>query len=325
MRNLIKSSFILLAVASMTFLASCGEDDPEDQPLPTEPSLSLSGELSSEDSFEVGDSVAVTVTFATPGELSGFNYQVTINKDSADESAQSKVFQGPTDIGFTDTDVNGSFNYIFSESLDENLGGKTVTIDFEVVDKANQSEMVSWTFEVIIADPEVVSYTEKLLYAQLDSDASKTFFSTNLGMTVSKGEVDAAAAPNSSDIDFGYAVGASGTAWLASPSNYPAFTGYVLTGDGGWNTLNTTSFKKVTLSNEEYIAIKSNADLEALYTGSTATAADRVEGVAADDYYALQLDVTNKGGLYALVKVLAKVDGNSDGDFIDSTDRKSVV
>ena len=311
MKNVFKNLMIYGAVASMAFLYSCGGD--EETPAPATPTIAVATTVNgtaatSPLNVVPGDEVVFNVSINAEG---GFNvYRVFVSKDggAATKLAEYTRLDLSVDAGVAVV-TDSRATEIEAEDV-----GSTITFEFEVVDDKDQTSTTE--VEVVVSSPEANVYTEKLLYAQLANEDSKTFFSTNLGKTVSKNEVDASAEPSSIDIDFGYAVGASGKAWLASPSNYPSFTEYNL---GIWNDLNTTNFKKVTLTSEQYMAITTNADLEATYTGSTSTAVDRVEDVVAGSYYALQLDAA-KGGKYALINVIAKVDGNSDGDFIDPTD-----
>ena len=280
----------------MTFLASCGEDDPEDEPLPTAPSLSLSGDLSTEDSFEVGDSVAVTVTFTTPGELSGFNYQVTVNKDSTDESVQSKVFQSPTDIGYTDTDINGGFNFIFSESLEESLSGKTVTIDFEVVDKADQLGTDSWTFEVTAG---ISEYQTVLIGAQLNTTLGSFYDATENEVYLTDGARD-----NNEKIDLIYyylnTEANPETAIMASPDNDEVeltFTTWPFT------TENSTKLKT---SSSVYADVTSSVSVASAYS-EVGDDMSRIVGLAKGDVVAFQLDAS-KGSKYGVFEV-ESIDG----------------
>ncbi|WP_421873554.1 hypothetical protein [Marinoscillum sp.] len=304
MKNLLKSSFILLAVASMTFLASCGDDDTE-EPLPDLPSLTLSGELSSQTSFEVGDSVAVAVTFATPGELSGFNYQVTVNKDSADESVQTKVFQGPTDIGYTDTDVSGGFNFIFSSALSEELGGKTVTIDFEVVDKQDQLGTASWTFEVTY-NP-IVTHEQTLLGGQLNPD-EESFYNAVDNMTYGYASFRD---ENSASTDFLFFYGNTNGYTISAVDDADANTAFSSAIDGTDDALgasiietrNETRFVTTALSPEEFDAISNESALLDAY-GDVSASSTKVNQLATDAVFAFEL-AEGRSSKKGLVKVVS--------------------
>lgn len=306
MKKLFSKLFIVGALGGLTLLASCGGDDEE--PTPAGPSIVVTTSPVAVDgvvNITAGDGITFTVNASTPG---GFN---TATLSGAVSVTETRTTLG-IDAGATSADF--SFDPIVFSSA----GTATITvtvIDDIIVGGASQTATETITIEVTEASTPANVFTAKLLYAQLASEDSKTFFSTNLGETVSKNQVDASAAPNSSDIDFGYAAGASGTVFLASPSSYPTFTGYDLS---IWNTLNTTTFKNVALTDEEYLAVATDLDLIALYESGT-TPEDRKTGFEAGATFAFQL-AEGKGSKKGLVKIVAIVDGNSDGDIIDSTD-----
>lgn len=295
MRKFIKNLSLLAVVASLGFMMSCNEDEETfDAPILT----IESSQLDSEFSFEGTPGTPLSYTVVISSEA-GFN---TLYEDDAVIATK--------DPGTTPT----TFEHPISKEIPETVG--TYTTEYYAVDEAGQeSNRITVTIEVVAG---VNVYTEKLLFPQSANEESKTFFSTNLGVTVTKNQVDATADPSSIDIDFGFAAGAQGSVWLASPSNYPTFTEYTL--EGVWTTLNTTNFKKVTISNEDYLAINTAAEVEAIYTGSTATAEDRKSGFVVGDIFAIQLDETNKGGKYGLVKIVALVDAAQDGAYIESND-----
>ncbi|MTI38289.1 hypothetical protein [Fulvivirga lutimaris] len=302
MKKLFSKLFIVGALGGLTLLASCGGDD--DEPTPAGPSIVVTTEPTDVDgtiTVTEGDAITFTINASTPG---GFN-TATIT-DGTNVDTKTRLTES-LDVGTTAATI------VFEGLVFDSPGEVTVTIT--VVDEIAQE--VSETLTVVVEEGGIAAnvFTAKLLYAQLASEDSKTFFSTNLGETVSKNQVDASAAPNSSDIDFGYAAGATGTVFLASPSSYPTFTAYDLS---IWNTLNTTTFKNVTLTDEEYLAVETDLDLIALYEEGT-TPEDRKTGFEAGDTFAFQL-AEGKGSKKGLVKIVAIVDGNSDGDIIDSTD-----
>ncbi len=300
MKKLFSKLFMVGALGGLMILSSCGGDDDDPAP-PAAPQLVVTTTPAAVDgvvTLTPGQELTITVNASTPGgfnvaRLTGTGTTLEVNRNDLGLAA------GATSA---EVDFTATFN---------NVGDATLTVT--VVDDASQS--ASEDISVTVVGNPINSFTAKLLYAQLASEDSKTFFSTNLGETVSKNQVDATAAPNSSDIDFGYAAGASGSVWLASPSNYPTFTEYDLS---IWTTLNTTTFVEVSLSDEAYLALDTDVELEAAFSAGT-NPEDRKTGFAAGDIFAFQLDDA-KGGKYGVVKVVAIVDGNDDGDIIDSTD-----
>lgn len=306
MKRLFEKLFLLSAVTSMLVMVSCSDDE-DTTPAVAQPSISVVLQVNGQSATtaQPGDSISFVISAQAEG---GINRIYT--------TAQSFVGfdQNRNDLGLASGDTNVSKNLVLAGNPESTDVGSTWTATFIVVDEVNQADSTTVTVDIVSPDAKVYSAT--LLYAQLASEDSKTFFSTNLGTTITKNEIDASPETSSIDVDFGFAGGASGSVWLASPANYPTFAVYDLS---LWTT-NTTNFKKVTLTSEEYLAITSSADVEALYTASSEAAADRVTGFVAGDVFALQLDTTNKGGKYAVVKVVSIVDGNANGSMADSVD-----
>jgi hypothetical protein len=304
MKKFLRNGLMLAAAGTLLFTAC----DPEET-VPENPTISVTTDPA-DGIVEVNEAISFTANVTAPA---GFNtVRLTgVTSEDANITIPSGYQTEYTrnDLGLTaeDTEATAEFG-----GLSLPVGGE-FTFTFLAVDEEGGS--VEEDVIITVNDKAATIYTAKLLYAPTVNQESKTFFSTNLGQTVSKNEVDASAAPNSSDIDFGYAAGSSGTLWLASPSSYPSFTEYDLS---IWNTLNTTTFVDVALSDEEYMALSTNSDLENAFNNG-ATPEDRKSGFASGDIFAFQLDEA-KNGKYGVVKVTAVVDGNEDGDFIDSTD-----
>ncbi|MFT6868322.1 MAG: hypothetical protein ACJA08_003173 [Cyclobacteriaceae bacterium] len=307
MKRLLEKLFFAGLLVSTVAVISCGEDD-ETTPDVAQPSISVVLQVNGQSATTAqhGDSISFVITAQATG---GINRIYT--------TSQSFVGfdKNRTDLGLDAGDTNTSINLGLTGSPVSTDVGSTWEAVFIVVDEVNQADSTTVTVDIVSPDAKVYSAT--LLYAQLASEDSKTFFSTNLGTTITKNEVDASAEPSSIDVDFGFAGGVSGSVWLASPANYPTFAAYNLS---IWTTKNTTTFKKVELTNEAYLAINSSADVAAIFTGSTATTADRVTDFVVGNVFALQLDATNKGGKYAVVKITSIVDGNSNGSMADSVD-----
>ncbi len=289
------------AMAGTLFFTACDGD--EDDVLIDGPSVSYTTTPASsndEVTITTQDELELSIEATTPA---GFNVIRVESEDPVVSFERNRNDLG-LDAGAESAAVDLTLTF-------ENPGEVILTIS--AVDD-NGNEAIE-TLTVTIEDARATIYTAKLLYAQTAEEDSKTFFSTNLGTTVSKNEVDASAEPSSIDIDFGYAAGASGVLWLASPSSYPAFTDYDLS---IWNTLNTTTFKDVTLNNEEYIATNTSSKLAAVYDAGT-NPQDRKNTLEVGKIYAFQLD-EDKGSKLGLVKVIEIVDANDDGDFIDNVD-----
>lgn len=310
MKNLIKNSLTLLAVSSMIFLYSCGDDDTE-EPGPVGPSITLSGDLYNQDEFEVGDSVGLSVAFSTPGELSGFNYQVTINKDSADEQSQTKVFNSPEDIGYTDTDVSGSFNFTLFEEIPENLEGKSVTVYFEIVDKADQLDSVSWTFEVFAG---INTYEMVLLGAQNNSEAG--FYDADANVRFTYAQARDTSGVESSVVDLAYYWGATNENTLAAIDDAGLNAVYEATNpdlsiEDNFGTRNSTRFVK--LEGVDFDDVQSSSQLiNAASFESTTAGESSATMLEENDVVAFQLDA-DRGGKFGLIKIASIDDTNGNG------------
>jgi hypothetical protein len=299
MKGLLKNSIYAAVIVLTAFAIGCTTDE---EITKSAPIITLTP-VATSSTYTVGETLVLTVNVSA---------EAGINTIDVSGLASDQIFIKTS--GTVTTVYEENVSLVLTSAM---IGAQTISI--KVVDDAGAVVTADYDFTVVAG---VTVYNAQLLYAPLATEESKTFFSTNLGETVTKNQVDASAAPNSVDIDFGYAASGTGVFWLASPAAYPTFTGYTLV--GVWTKLNTTNFKKVTLSNEEYIGIKTAAKLEEIYTGSTVTAKSAVSDLVAGNVYSFQLDATNKSGKYGIVKILGIVDGNANGVFYDSVDYLSV-
>ncbi len=299
MKKFFRNALMLTGIGSALFFTAC---DSEEENGLDNPSLTYTTSPAATDgevTLTSQDTLEISVSANTPA---GFNVIRIVS-----DNPVLFLERNRNDLGLAAGSISGSadFNLTF-----DNAGEVVLTIS--VVD--DNGDQAQETLTIIIEETRANIYTAKLLFAQTADEESKTFFSTNLGVTITKNQVDAAAAPNSSDVDFGYAAGAT-TLWLASPSSYPSFTNYDLS---IWTKLNTTTFKEVTLTNEEYLDTNTSSKLKTVYDEGV-NPQDRKNTLTEGKVFAFKLDAS-KGGKIGLVKVVDIVDANSDGDFIDNVD-----
>ena len=315
MKNLLKSSFILLAVASMTFLASCGEEDVE-EPIDA-PTLSVTSAASA---YALDEVISFTVTYTTPGQFGGFNYSFTAT-DGETPVEFTKQLLGPTDLvdeGVDGTATSGSFTFkpfgdVAIEDLeftvndeDYSLAGKDVEFDFEILNASvdGLSATASATFSVDEpASPEARSYTAILLAAPLQdangttaSKTSETFFSTNTGLTYSMATINSSSDPLSANIDFGYFYGSGSNATgatLSDPASYP-----FAYGQAAWGVRNSTTFRRTSLDASAFAEVTTFAAIDEAFDAADAADSDAgiESGLEAGEVLAFETDADKEGG-----------------------------
>ncbi|MDX1630207.1 MAG: hypothetical protein R3345_15965 [Fulvivirga sp.] len=283
----------------VVLLVSCADDDA----LPSKPVITAtltSDQTVRDDSIivEAGDSVNFDIKISTSEDLKLFSV--------ADDTGKIILEMDKNSLGI-ETDQKEIPP--FSVTIIPESKGKAQLI-FTATDELNQRGQT--VKDLIVVDKPISAYST-LLFVPTADENSKSFFSTNLGKSLTKNEVDNAA--NSSSVDFGYAINATEDFWLASPVSYPEFTGYNLT---NWTVRNTTTFKDVALTAEEFLAIDTQSGLKSLFEGGI-DPADHKSAFEVGAIYAFRLD-DKKGAKYGALRVVDAVDGNIDGDLSDEND-----
>lgn len=286
MKNLFKISAIIFGALVLLYSTSC---DTEEDVLPA-PTFTFSTSPSGTE-FSEGDTLTFTINFTAENGLSSFIVTPTINGVEG-----SPIINNPqVDLGLEDLN-SGSFDYslILSSGFS---GGDSVSVALELLDQSELSATDNFEFTI----SSLTTFTAVLLFAPLQDASSATWFSSNLGRTVTEAEVNAAEAPNSSDIDFGYYYGGSDMASLAAPANYPTLGGSIDISD--WTTQNATTFRSTTLSAEDFIGITSGAAVEAAFDAGT-DEGGVITNLSVGDVVAFELDVA-KGGTKGLLRVIS--------------------
>lgn len=296
---------MLIAMVGLGFLTSCGDDD--GTVTPGAPSIVITtddGENEDEFNGYVGDSVVLNISIDAP---SGFNTlriyrQVDGVKGSA-IATYSKV---------SGTTVN-SFDTTYTYTIREDDVDDAVFLIFEAVDDSEGGIPSTLEYEVIAEDRPTIRYEMKLLYAPNSNLASKTFFSTNDGMTYSVNDVLGTDESVSPKIDFGYFYGSDFKATLASPAAYPIdYT------SNGWEARNETKIKRTDLSAAAFIELENdreginNAFEQASYGANEGQVRNLLEG----EILAFEL-VTSKGNNRGLIQIKDIVGTMGTNDYIE--------
>ncbi len=301
--NLFKNLLSLAVVASLMLLYSCGEDE---ETLPDLPTISATPDAAS---YEFGATAEITIDVTAPGELSGVNWTFTVDAESGD-----KEFNSPSDIGLSDTET-GLQTAIMEIVLDQEFySGATVSIEFEVVDKSNQSSTDVVEFTVGEASPPASGNVGVILGGQLNATTGSFY-------DVVANEVYNYAPTRdeqSANVDFLFFYGeTNGYTIAALDDDQAAIAFNSAVGDGALSeetieTRNPTRFKALTEATANNFAeVETVADLNNL-VGEVAPEATLINGLEAGDVFAFQF-AAERGETLGLVHVTS-VDGTQGSD-----------
>jgi hypothetical protein len=303
MKHLFQKLMMLTAVASVAFLASCGEDE---ETLPVAPSLSVSAISGSGATVSNGGSIAATdsITFSfianTPG---GFN---TLRAT------------GSTSVEFSRTSINAEAgetaatipNLILTTSAAD--AGGTAEILFTLVDDESQTDTLTFTFDITAApSPEARVYSATLLEVITGDLMNAAFFSSTTGLTYSPDDVTSTSAAVSPTIDFGYYYGETDGAALGSPSWFDGsnFSAQV----ASWGTKNSINFVSTELTAAAFAEVTTWADIDAAYDAGT-DENNVISSLAADQVYGFLTDATKEGGAKKGLILVKAITGTSGSD-----------
>ncbi|MEQ9299889.1 MAG: hypothetical protein RIF33_15045 [Cyclobacteriaceae bacterium] len=279
----------LCAIAGLGLLASCGDEDTE-TPAPSAPTLTVSANggtmAGTADITAVpGDVISFSWSAATPG---GFNVLRVSGLNPILEEDRN-------DLGLEAGAVSASGS--FDVTVTEDLVGSVVTLDFLLVDDENLQDSETWTITVEAPpSPAARAYTTVLLSAPLGDLSAESFFSSSTGLTYSPTAVTSTSDPISATIDFGYYYGSTENASLASPAQYAEVGGGVFSPQvAGWTVSNATAFRTTTLSNEDFIAISTFADIDVIYDAGTDDGGV-VSNLSENQVIAFETDASKDGG-----------------------------
>ena len=129
-----------------------------------------------------------------------------------------------------------------------------------------------------------------------DERTSATWFSANLGETITSADI-VAGSSLSKDVDFGFYF-SGGQSVLSSPENFPA-SEYNLSPNGqNWSTLHITTFRTLTISQSNFFTIRSAFEIDEAYNDGEDTAEDgEIRNITAGTAIGFQTDVDKDGGI----------------------------
>lgn len=249
MQKLRSFYFAMMAIASLSFLTSCGSDEDTVAPLPTLDIAAGTG-LTSAD-VEATANTPLSIKIIAKSNENGRNLK------------NFKITRSDVGTALKDTAIGKeNFDYTYKFTAPANQG--TYTYTFSVTDRDDNVASRSITVTVV---GDMATYTAKILGNQNASAGS--FFSSRDGMVISSGDSKA----NAAKIDFGYFYSVGGTAatykaTLASPSDADGaavFGSITSTDFANWATKNVTEFKKLAGAANNYDLITSGTQIEAAY------------------------------------------------------------
>ncbi len=292
MRKSMNYFLSLFALASIIFLASCGDDT--EVPLPGE--ITLNGNAIVDDTLRGTPGATVYVT-PVLGIASDDTITVLNNGNSVSIPSPNTVASGD------------SIGVVFAANAQ---AGATATLTF--TSGSVNRQLIT---KVEVAPTNVTAYEAKLVYAPNANMESKTFYSTSDGMLYSYNDVVGSTENVSQAIDFGYFYGSTLGASLMSPDDYTTSANYDLT---RWTTRNTTMFRMTGLTSADFDAITAGQgnDIEAQYeanSGGAPANPKRVSQLAAGNVIAF----TTSDSRFGLIKVVEIVGatGINDGARIE--------
>lgn len=284
----------MAAMAGLFTFTACDDlEDPLAGPsivVTTTPAANDEGEV------ELTTSTALTISVAVTAPA-GFNGAFLRQGSTLIEQIDRN------DLGLAAGTTSATVN--FTAFTIQNTG--EFILEVEVGDEEGRS--VKENITIVVADA-LDAFSTTLLYAPTGNFESKTFFSTNTGLTYSMGEVNASADPISANIDFGYFYGQNLTATLASPAEYPFEYG-----QAAWGTRNDTKIKKTTLTESQFLEATSTSIEAAFNAAGFGNSEGQASALATGNVIVFRTDNTKEGGAkygLALVKEIVGTDGSND-------------
>ena len=287
MKKLFYSYWSLFLVASLLVTTSCGNDDETTDP--DRPSFVITGTEAGEETETTvapGEPVAFTLNINAPG---GFN-TLYIDKTGGTAQDQITVSRGST--------VENTYVYNFSYTPTIEEAGETLIFDFQAVDEAGLDN--TYTYTIIVTEPELVEWEQTLLFAPLGNNTSETWFSTSSGETYTSNEVNNTQETISNTIDFGYFYGETREATIASVANFP-----IEAGQQGWTVKNATKVKKTTLDATAFFETASATTIQQAYDAAEFGSNEgQATNLAEGDVLVFMTDENSAGGSrYGMIHV----------------------
>lgn len=250
---------------------------------------------------EVGSSVVFDISVTAEGIFNTMRITddagSTLKEDSRTEDGQ--------------TSYTGTYTYKLTA---ENVG-TDVVLTFAGIDDEAASSQVTATIVTNAKPVAAVKYSARLMYSPMADKTSKTFLSTDDGVTYSRKDVEDTPEKVSQKIDFGYYYGATNKASIVSPATYPKAVYDI----SSWGTKNATIMKLAAMPASHFEDIKNNSDIASHWTMTDMGDADGdVINLAVGDIVAFYLDAAKgaKKG-YFVVRTISGTAGSNDYIEID--------
>ena len=288
----------LLAVSSLGFLVSCGNDD-EVEPAknPTLEFIGDTGLTSGDRSVPAGEEITTKVT-AGSGE-SGTNLERFTIKVATNGATAATLFDT--------TGLTGeSFKYT-AKFFTQGVAGTSV-YTYSIVDNKGRTTDKSYTITTTSANTGAAINTFSTQLFGSFNNPNPSFFATSTGTRFYRNTAPA----NASKIDFVYFYGATNQATIAAPNDnsFGTGAGQISTlGVQNWTKRNATTFKETALSATAFDAISTDAQIVAAYSGGTnTTVTSRATMLTAGKVLAFKTEAGKQG----LIKVTS-ITGTTDG------------
>jgi|SRR5688572_3121622 len=250
----------VLAIASLGFLTSCGDDEEiEPEERPTIEFIGGSGFTSGDRTVPAGEEITTKVT-AKSGQsdtnLERFTIKVAVNGATAATL-------------FDTTDLKGeSFEYT-ARFFTQGVAGTSV-FTYTIEDNKGRTTDKSYTITTTSTNTGAAINTFSTQLFGSFNNPNPSFFATSTGTRYYRNT----APQNASKIDFVYFYGATNAATIAAPSDNSFGTGanqISSLGVHNWSTRNATNFKTVALTATGFDAITTDAGITSAYAAGTNT------------------------------------------------------
>ncbi len=287
---------VLLAVAGMVFLNSCGGDDEH-----AAPTISIS-KTNWELDFSSDTAVQVLFTADVNAEAEVETFSITETKIDQNGGETSAAYDASTTSSFKgETSKKYTFDKTFYAS--DFTQYKEYDYKFSVTDKDGQSYSVTVkiTKKAEATSPDATEYSAVLMGAQSNANVG-SFYDVENNIVYTLGDANT----HQAEVDFVYYYGSTNTATIAAP-NDPTVNGesgdFTWTQD--WTTQNATAFYELT--GVDFASIQTTADVDAALEGQT-NPLSKVPQLAVGDV----VGFTTAAGTNGVFKVTA-IDGEASG------------
>ncbi len=307
MKNLMNKLLMLTALAAMTFMYSCGDDD-EETPAAALPSitvaLTVNGTSATSPADVVpGDSVGFSISITAAGGFNTYRVYSSLDGGTASQLAENTRIDLEVEAGTTTVADAGN------TKIEAANVGSTITFEFEVVDDEGQTGTTS--VDLVVGSPAAKVYSTTKLLSPTGDFTNQNFFSVANGMLYSKAEVNATTEAISPMIDFGYYYGNSELASLASPKGFESTV--FATQVEGWGTKNATLLKTTEMTASQFLEVSTHAAIETAFDAGTADANGIINGLVVGQVLAFE----TADGVKGLIHVATIEPGFESNDFIE--------